>query len=61
MSTIDAENAFREWTVTADDNERRVARALMICIGTEVKRLHEDVPNEPMPSKIADLLHCLDQ
>ena len=61
MSTIDAENAFRERTITADDNERRVARALRICIGNEVKRLYEDVPNEPMPSKIADLLHRLDQ
>jgi len=61
MSTIAAANAFYEWTITADDTERRGARALRICIGNEVKRLYEGVPNEPMPSKIADLLHRLDQ
>jgi len=54
-------NAFYEWTVTADDTKRRVARALRICVGNEVRKLYEDVPNEPIPSKIADLLHRLDQ
>ena len=57
MSPVAAENAFHEWTIT----ERRVARALRICIGNEVKKLYEDVPNEPIPSKIADLLHRLNQ
>ena len=61
MSTTAAANAFHGWTITADDTERRVARAVRICIGNEVKRLYEGVPNEPMPSKIADLLHRLDQ
>ena len=61
MSTTAAANAFHGWTITADDTERRVARALRICIGNEVKRLYEGVPNEPIPSKIADLLHRLDQ
>jgi len=63
MSTIAAANAFHEWTITADadDTERRVARALRICIGNEVRKLYGDVPNEPIPSKIADLLHRLDQ
>jgi len=59
MSTIAAANAFHEWNITL--TERGVARALRICIGNEVKKLYEDVPNEPMPSKIADLLHRLDQ
>ena len=54
-------NAFHEWTITADDTERRVARALRICIGNEVRKLYGDFPNEPMPSKIARLLHRLDQ
>ena len=61
MSTIAAANALHEWTITADDTERRGARALRICIGNEVKRLYEDVPNEPIPSKIADLLRRVDQ
>jgi hypothetical protein len=46
--------------ITADDTERRVARALRICVGNEVRKLYGDVPNEPIPSKIADLLHRLD-
>ena len=57
MSTIAAANAFHEWTITADYTERRVARALRVCIGNEVRKLYGDVPNEPIPSKIADLLH----
>ena len=61
MLTIAAANAFHEWTNTADDTEPRVARALRICIGNEVRKLYGDVPNEPIPSKIADLLHHLDQ
>jgi Anti-sigma factor NepR len=56
-----AAHAFHGWTITADDTERRVARALRICIGNEIKRLYADIPNEPVPSKIADLLHRLDQ
>jgi hypothetical protein len=40
---------------------RRVARALRICAGNEVRKLYKDVPNEPIPAKIADLLHRLDQ
>jgi len=54
-------NAFCEWTITADDTERRVARALRICVGNEVRKLYGDVPNGPIPSKIANLLHRLDQ
>jgi hypothetical protein len=49
-----------EWTITAGDTERRVARALRICVGNEVRKLYGDVPNEPIPSKITDLLHRLD-
>ena len=32
-------NAFYEWTITADDTGRRVARALRICVGNEVRKL----------------------
>jgi hypothetical protein len=53
-------NAVYEWT-TADDTERRFARALRICVGNEVRKRYGDVPNELIPSKIADLLHRLDQ
>jgi hypothetical protein len=43
---------FYEWTITADDTELRVARALRICIGNEVRKLYGDVPNEPHPNRI---------
>jgi hypothetical protein len=61
MSTIAAANVFYEWTITADDTEGRVARALRICVGNEVRKLYGDIPNEPIPAKIADLLNRLDQ
>ena len=41
--------------------ERDYQRALRICVGNEVRKLYGDVPNEPIPSKIADLLHRLNQ
>ena len=52
---------FYEWTMTADETERQVARTLRICVGNEVRKLYGDVPNEPIPSKIADLLRRVDQ
>ena len=61
MSTIAAANVFYEWTIAADDTEGRVARALRICVGNEVRKLYGDIPNEPFPAKIADLLNRLDQ
>ena len=60
QSNLHERNAFYEWTMTGDDTEGRVARALRICVGNEVRKMYGDVPNEPIPSKIADLLHRLD-
>jgi hypothetical protein len=57
--TLRERNGYYEWT-TGDDTERRVARALRICVGNEVRKLYGNVPNEPIPSKIADLLRRLD-
>jgi hypothetical protein len=51
-------NSF--WTITADDTERRVARALRICVGNELRKVYGDGLNEPIPPKIADLLYRLD-
>jgi hypothetical protein len=48
------------WTITADDTERRVARALRICVGNELRKIYGDDLNEPVPPKIADLLYRLD-
>ena len=61
QSNLRERNAYYEWTMTGADTEGRVARALRICVGNEVRKLYADVPNEPIPAKIADLLHRLDQ
>ena len=58
--TLRERNAYYEWTMTGDDTERRVARTLRICVGNEVRKLYGNVPNEPIPSRIADLLRRLD-
>ena len=54
-------NDFYEWAITADDPERQLARAMRICVGGEVRKMYGDVLSEPIPRKIADLLHRLDQ
>jgi hypothetical protein len=54
-------NIFSEWTITADDAERRISRALRICVGNELREMYEGLVNEPIPPKIANLLSRLDQ
>ena len=54
-------NAFSEWTKRADDAERRIARALRICVGNHIRQMYGDLLNEPIPPKIADLLRRLDR
>jgi anti-sigma factor NepR-like protein len=48
------------YTITADDPEGRLARALRICVGNELRNMYGDPLNEPIPPKFADLLHRLD-
>lgn len=59
IPTVRKRNLFSEWTITADDAEQRLARALWICVGNELRKMYGDVPKEPIPSKIANLLHRL--
>jgi hypothetical protein len=47
------------YTITAD--EGRLARALRICVGNELRNMYGNLLNEPIPPKFADLLHRLDQ
>jgi hypothetical protein len=50
-------NPFSEWTITADDAEGRMARALRICVGNELRKMYgDDVRDEALPPKIAELL-----
>jgi hypothetical protein len=53
-------NQFSEWTITADDAEHRLARAMRLCVGNELRRIYGDVLEEPIPLKIADLLNRMD-
>jgi len=57
--SVPERNAISEWTITADDAERRLARAMRICVGNELRKMWQDVRDEPLPPKIADLLHRL--
>jgi hypothetical protein len=54
-------NAFTQWAITAGDAERRHARAMRICVGNELRKMYGGLVNEPVPSKIADLLRRLDR
>ena len=57
LRTLDA---FSKWAITADDAERRLARAMKICVGNELRKMWQGVLDEPLPLEIADLLHRLD-
>jgi len=60
-SALPEQNAFYEWTIRADDAERRIARAIRICAGNHVREMYGDLLNEPIPPKLADLLSRLDR
>ena len=47
--------------ITAEDAEHRIGRAMRLCVGNEVRKIYGDVLKEPIPPKIADILHRLDQ
>jgi hypothetical protein len=49
------------WAITAEDAEGRLARAVRACIGNGLRKMYGDLLNEPIPPKIADLLHRLDR
>jgi hypothetical protein len=53
-------DAFDEWTISSDDVDHRLARAIRICVGNEIRRMYSGVVKEEMPPKITDLLHRLD-
>jgi anti-sigma factor NepR-like protein len=49
------------WTIAAEDAEGPLARAMRLCVGNELRKMYGDLLNEPIPPKIADLLHRLHQ
>ena len=49
-----------QWAIKADDVDERIARAIRICVGRELQGMYRELLNEPLPPKITDLLHRLE-
>ncbi len=60
-SNLRESNRFSEWTITADDADARIARAIRICVGDYVREMYSEVLQEPIPPRIANLLRRLDR
>ena len=60
-SNLREANPFSEWTITADDADARIARAIRICVGDYVREMYSEVLQEPIPPRIANLLRRLDR
>jgi hypothetical protein len=54
-------DVFSEWTIMADNAERRIARAIRICVGKHLQERYGEILNDPVPPKIVDLLRRLDR
>ena len=53
--------SFSEWTISADDADARIARAIRICVGNHLRGMYGDLLNKPIPPRLADLLRRLDR
>ena len=60
-SNLRESNPFSEWTITADDADARIARAIRICVGNYVREIYSEVLQEPISPTIANLLRRLDR
>ena len=60
-SNLQERNALSEWTITADDAERRIARAIRTRVGNHLQEMYSRLLSEPLPPRIADLLRRLDR
>jgi len=61
MEVCAMRDAFSEWTISADDADARIARAIRICVGDYVREMYREVLKEPIPPRIAKLLRRLDR
>ena len=61
VSNLQERNALSEWTITADDAERRIARAIRTRVGNHLQEMYSRLLSEPLPPRIADLLRRLDR
>ena len=60
-SNLREAKSFSEWTIRADDADRRIAGAIRICVGNHLREMYGELLNEPIPTKLADLLRRLDR
>ena len=60
-SNLRPSNPFSEWTISADDADARIARAIRICVGNYVREMYSEVLKEPIPPRIAKLMRRLDR
>ncbi len=60
-SNLRESNPFSEWTISTDDADARIARAIRICVGTYIREMYSEVLKEPIPPRIAKLLRRLDR
>ena len=61
LSNLRESNPSSEWTITADDADARIARAIRVCVGNYVREMYSEVLKEPIPPRIAKLLRRLDR
>jgi len=61
VSNLQERNALSEWTITADDAERRIARAIRTRVGNHLQEMYSRLLSEPLPPRIVDLLRRLDR
>ena len=52
-------DAFLQWPISSGDVDPRVARAIRICVGKEIREMYSGVLKEELPPKIASLLRRL--
>ncbi len=50
-SNLRESNPFSEWTISADDADARIARAIRICVGNHVREKYSEVLKEPIPPR----------
>ena len=60
-SNLRESSPLSEWTISADDADARIARAIRICVGDYVREMYGEVLKEPIPPRIAKLLRRLDR
>jgi hypothetical protein len=60
-SNLREAKSFSEWTISADEADARIARAIRICAGNHIREMYGELLNEPIPPKLGDLLRRLDR